>query len=450
MEIVGFHQDGGETSTVLVSKSKSGIKLHYDASGPPYANAIPTSQVIFRRLFLLLKTKRAISQAMPFQLESCLPGDLDDFVVIPKVEKAKDGTHISIFAVQKSHLEAHLERILPHDPEVVTVAPVALAQFFRFSFPEKTSGIICHLGKREMDVVAIVSNQIVSAISLDIGFEQKESVAVELSRRLYFLQQKIGELPELILTGLFSQIENAQEEIGSVCNLPVEIVDDVSAKYAIAIGCGIDALDSQGVQLRQEAWVHRGYANKAWRSLLTTVGSVLGGAALVASLVGLLYSQKRRQLSDKVEQFITQHEKEMSNLRTHVAFDPDSSIDDLLITLRKLQKTFIRSQKGYNFYERPVLVTQILTWIISTPPIESGKVTIREFSYELEKYPKLDDPSKPYKTKISLKIDGESEQIDEFKNLLQKESIIVSQEQKVEWNETEGGSTASFYLKSRL
>jgi len=238
--------------------------------------------------------------------------------------------------------------------------------------------------------------------------------------------------------------------IGSVCNLPAEVVEAVSAKYAIAIGCGIDALDLNGVQIRQDAWVHQGYAKKAWRTFLTNVGGVLGGAVVVASLVGFLYCHKKGQLSDKVEGFITQHEKEMSNLRTHVAFDPNSGIDDLLITLRKLQKTFTRSQKGYNFYERPILVTQILTWIISTPPIESGKLTISEFTYELEKYPKLEDPSKPYKIKIGLKIDGESEQLEEFKNLLQKESIIVAKEHKVEWNETEGGSTTSFYLKNRL
>ena len=68
----------------------------------------------------------------------------------------------------------------------------------------------------------------------------------------------------------------------------------VVAKHAIATGCGIDALDVNGLQLRQGPWVHKEFAKKKHGARSSqNVAAVVLMASVVSGAVGLLYSHKK-------------------------------------------------------------------------------------------------------------------------------------------------------------
>lgn len=135
---------------------------------------LPTHETLVRNLEIQLTKENDIDEVLAFQSETILPFPLDACMIDRIVfEKRTESTLLSIIAVKKDHLKAHLEQFhaLHIEPEVVSCTPAALSAFSgRFSFSENMRFIL-DLGMSETTCLAVENGKLLAAQSCRIGLQ---------------------------------------------------------------------------------------------------------------------------------------------------------------------------------------------------------------------------------------------------------------------------------------
>jgi len=273
--------------------------------------AMPTSEVLVRKLTVPLSKDRDIDAVLDFQAEPLLPYPIENGVIDSiTLEKNEGKTSLSILAVRTDHLSQHLKQwqTIPVEPEVVACVPNALTSFSTLFSPSKEAHFILHLGMTETTCILTKQGKLLASQSSQIGlinlieafaadtevskisaYQQIfsldfSSVTKDLSPQLFQMLQKLhlevarfllalvkqvqaGEVQEILITGEGGTIsylpEMLCENMKKTLIFPEEnphfsLTQKELQKYSAPIGMGLTALpqSTAPINFRQKEFVY--------------------------------------------------------------------------------------------------------------------------------------------------------------------------------------------------
>lgn len=336
-----YHIDlSNEESDHPFSSSEKGKQLLQQLKSTHSLSAISGSETLVRSLFVQLKKARDIDSVITFQAEPLLPFNEGEAVVdwIRQSSEEK-GSELTIFAVRKEQVAAHLEQFekLGIDPDSVSSVPVAILSFAGAFTEEKAPYFFCHIGAKNSTCGLVSEGKLLAvqyhprgfesllqsiredrALSEEEGVEaiqslelssidQKEypsfskayqNLRTEILKILYALakQLKSGEAKRLLVTGEGGSIPSLRhqlchdlhmEEIKPHAQGHFEIPEAALLRHVVPIGLALSALPTSKEQInfRKEELAHP----NPFKRLIKPLGFYLG-ACLLLVLGVYLYS----------------------------------------------------------------------------------------------------------------------------------------------------------------
>lgn len=221
MKVLGISQDGDDTFTALLKKTRKGIKIQsllaYSTSDNDpnvkefyicskkacracTVTGLGSRDLLIRPLRIKIKKVKDLKKTLPFQEEdlSLLPSN--DTLSLPITQVEENGHKVVLFQTPKTKLQEHISRwiIRGINPDVVSCEAIALARFTNFLVPELSENIVFHLGKAQSTCVLIKDHLPLSSHSMDMGID-------------HFLKSLRMDLPEKDLSP--SQLEKQAPRI---------------------------------------------------------------------------------------------------------------------------------------------------------------------------------------------------------------------------------------------
>ncbi|MDN3507396.1 MAG: hypothetical protein P0S94_00580 [Simkaniaceae bacterium] len=449
--MMGIYQDGEIERRALVTKSKKGaFQVNITFVGTesiPLVSGLRTESVISRVLCLPLKSKRAALEALPFQLESSLPGDVNDFIVVPHVEKVgKEEMRVDLHACKQQVLDEHTGT-LSTPPDFVSSVPRALARYLCQMVSDKSSGVICHLGDDATDIVAVQDGKVALAIPILLGRNVATAdLLSQIERAFYVIEQKWGSIGQVYLTGHFAESEELRQQLG--CG--ILLGNEGESLAAISIGLAIDALADDALDFQQGALMPQRQLKRLGKRIFSAL-TMIAGVTIVAAMISTLFLQAReRELSRAIAEFSTEYEKDLPHykLLAKVKQGKRVSVENSLGLLRKLQKSFLKGQKPKNYYDEAPSVALFLAWALKETSLGRPGVALDEMSYELKKYPTLQMPQETYSAAVTIRFRALAEIGEKIKQEL-TDAKMVDHGHGIQWQEDESGYQAHFYISKR-
>ncbi|GAB5411474.1 MAG: hypothetical protein ChlgKO_05880 [Chlamydiales bacterium] len=392
--IVALHQDGETLEVtrlengVFTSKKISGeaalqrLALDRLVKGATIITALSGKEVLFRRLEIPLKEKRAILKALPFQLESLIPYPPEQSIVLPQIGKKGK---VKVFATQKESLRAHLDfwKKLFVQPEFVSAHYEALCAFAKHA--GKKNVTLLHLGKKESLLVVVREGELENGLFLAMGCLSEK---MQIKRELFRAEQFLGEdLPPMVVTG------ESHDEVGKS-----------EEPFALTIGLALQ----ESVQFIQPEQ-HLAKLKKRFFLCSTLVMLYL----MVFSIVG-------RGIIRSKEQALQNREQELGLFCKK----------ELGVTPLQLGKVKVGSALEK---EGPQL-SQFLSYLS-----QQEGIAINRVHYRLESYPTVEKPTTPYEVRVDLEFSAKtSELANRFYEKIRK------QQKKVKWQRHENGYQITF------
>jgi type IV pilus assembly protein PilM len=133
------------------------------------------SQVLVRPLDIKLKKEKDVEAVIPFQAEPLLPYPLENALLdTMSLSQHGEGTHMTLLAGRKDHLQQHLIfwQTFQIEPEVVSALPTALLFFSKLIIPSDAPHYIVHLGATQTTCVVVKQGQLIASQSIDIGCQK--------------------------------------------------------------------------------------------------------------------------------------------------------------------------------------------------------------------------------------------------------------------------------------
>ena len=471
MQILSVRTVGSTISFSLISKKHKSIKIEFlksidlnsvddpnavlqkylsvesDRDSAEVVGGLSGDQIFIRQLKVPVKSPRALSKALPFQLESLIPfaSNPDARVVVTKKREGKAGYQVTPFAFLQRHLDECLEEYnaIGLDPEWISCIPQALKRFARFLAPATDSMIACCVEKGATHIVSIISGEIDVSLTLHKGSEalDDEAFSREIKRSIaYCLQRDEAGKVETILQ--LGAVDFQQMDLGFE-STPIEnttiIDDDKLKRYAIEIGLGLDVAvqDGRTVQLRRGESIAQNHFQRG----LFGAGVLFGGAVLASLLLGgistYMLSGKKRTLKTRIENAIG---KEVA---------PYTSSEEWIDLIDKERVALKKKGPTIGFHKWPVGVAQLLEYISTHPDLQEG-VEVQRLGYFLERYPTIGNPLEPLKVKVDLTISCTSPLIarDFHQALLNNKEKYINGKEPIHWERGESAYRAIFYLKN--
>ena len=139
---------------------------------PVITSGMEGKEVLIRSLTLPLTKEKDIKEALSFQAEPLLPYPSEQaFLAYQLVSKNADSTDITVFAVKKEAVKAHVEswKSSHIEPEKVSAIPSALSDFGASFLSDAKNYLILHLLDQEMTCVLIKEGKLIASFSLAEG-----------------------------------------------------------------------------------------------------------------------------------------------------------------------------------------------------------------------------------------------------------------------------------------
>ncbi len=422
------------------------------------ATGLESQEVVFRSIFLPLKSTRKVLDALPFQLETLLPFPLDQAIVCPFLKsKDKQSTSVSFIATSKDLLRKHLRNYDAMDchPDVVTCAPVALFRLAQWIYPDQKDLLFFHCDENTTNCIAIQGGQLVLSQSMRLGKNEwknaapyfKERLANELERLAIFIKEKIA-LAERTPWALVGDLAFCTEctalwkQFFSDAHLP--IANASAHTHALPIGFALDALasDAQRVQFLQGEFIPRHHLQKRKKRGFIYASACLILSAIIGFSSTIALQKKNQALSSKFVSYFP-------SAQSKKAF----ALSEIEEVLAKSENSLLKRKNGFPFFLTIPKVSEVLAWLSTHPAFTTSDglpkegIEMKALRYQLTKFPTLDDSTVPYQAIIDLEFSATTPRLArEFHDALLKGDRIVNAKKELKWNTQGNNYSVQFEL----
>lgn len=450
---LALHQDGKGLQMALIQGDKNKyeiLELKADDVKPldiaskinPYTliTGVDSWDIFLREFSFNLRFKREIISVLPFQVESQLPYPLADLILYPIFHRQKKGpTGVTLFALTKAALTAHLERYqkLTLDPDIVSSTCSALYRFARHYFPNHPSLIVYHLGEEKSSLIVVDGGKILLSQTQNFGLSSLSLDAFEkdLERLSGYLKKRAPSADKLLLTGHLTEPTYTllRKIFGSHFSL-VEAPSLELNKYAIPIGLCLDGMkqDEHSIQFRSAEYI----PVKQKKKRVQLMKQYLAGSLLLFIVTSLCSYF-----------FLTKMESALfAKLKGSYTPTGELSIEEAVLDYETLLS---KNKAPFPFTLTVPKVSDVLLWIANHPLLKNGEIEIKQMRYHLVKYPKLETPGAPYSAQVELTfITKAPREAREFHDALLKGDSFVNTKQPISWKGDKDRYTTSFFLGS--
>ncbi|MEC7840245.1 MAG: hypothetical protein VX777_09435 [Chlamydiota bacterium] len=409
-----------------LSLTDRGKQLARDLKTHLSLSAVESSETLVRPLFVQLKKDKDIAAVIGFQSEPILPYSSDEAVIDwLKVGQEENGSHLSVYAVKKDHVQRHLDEWNGYgiDPENVSVVPVAMTAFTNYFVTSDTSYFAVHIGNETTTCGLVVEGQLLGAQSFHKGvndlvvalekdsatsiydvdfmnisdkdfphlFNGVDQFKLEIMKNLLSLTKllKGKELEKIVFTGIGATLLKFNDKLCQslkkqqiTFEVPSEFSCDRSTllKYDIAIGLalsGIPGIKTQ-VDLRQQ---ELSYPNP-WKRILKPVALYLVACFLLAwgaYMSGMASSRyKEDTLKEKFGSLLAlmdkpyksfEEEFESSQGETSGLTIEELDVNDLFDRLDYLNEEVDKAPEPIALMPNTPRVSDILAWLATHPNV---------------------------------------------------------------------------------
>ncbi|MCP5492304.1 MAG: hypothetical protein H7A40_04610 [Chlamydiales bacterium] len=479
MPNVGLHIDQNTIYLALIKKAKNGLKVDLvkkiDSSAALLSSdfigrqtelttGLSVKDVLMRSFDMPLCKKRALKQALPFQLESQFPYPINELIILTTFTPVdKSTTHIHALATHTKTIESHLKKLqnLGLSAHWVSSHAVALERYVAHFYPKLDPYIAIFVAPSETLLIAKNQGQIVGTTAFSIGTATLEQAtdpsdvrarfSYELDRSIHFLKSKCkAALHWQILTlGSADDLVNDQIE-GSDMILVKERIEKSYARYAIAIGLGLDTAmkDEKTCQFRQGSYTSSHHLGKLGKKLCLTFFL----SALLALTSQITTSALLKSNAKNIEKYITSFIESSNHLNSNdLAFCHESDVQKRLDYKIGQLKAYLRKQKGFFPVNLEIpAVTEILAYL-STHPIFSDPthgIEISSLHYELDTYPTLNHINTRYDGTLSLELSIPSPTSATLLiDTLKTDTTLIDTQRDIDFQRTGAGYTLTCHLK---
>ena len=420
-----------------------------DIDHPLITSALEGKDVLVRYLHMPVTKEKDIEEALAFQAEPLLPFPTDRAMLAYQIlSKDQEGTDLTLLAVRKEALEAHIEqwKLLEIEPERIGCAQSALCTFGNAYVASAKTYFIFHLQRQGLTCVLIKEGKLFASFSLSDGlqpiFSVQEGQAASLPKNevewreeleqnlsplgdtIKRLQKEIAkmafalakevkgkEIEAVFVTGEAAEYEGLSQIL--VQNVPFPMLtcessSDYSSKelqsYAVPIGLALGSLPEQSsiIDFRQQelSYPH------PWRRLMMPIAGYFASILLLSAAfyffaqnyLSYKEDQLRQTYIDLLADMHKSHDQfEISflakNPKAHDLFDGEIpeikqiGQDDLRERLTFLQKELQASPDSFPLFANTPRVSDVLAWLTQHPAVvKAGEVGSPEVRLQIDNF----------------------------------------------------------------
>ncbi|MFI5334096.1 MAG: hypothetical protein ACHQT8_02890, partial [Chlamydiales bacterium] len=388
MNSVGIYVDGERLLAARLKRVKGsaeicalteGIKPEGECT---LVSGLDGKELILRKLSFVLKNRRAILKALPFQAESHLPYTPEESVLLPLFSKKAGGTYdVILSATTRTDLRKHLEKWQGHqlDPDQVSSIPNALFRFARHFHPQESDLLVLHLGEKESICGLILEGTLQHFYCFSWGrslFEESPLVAEnrlqkEVDRAISSLQKKCDLFPQkLLLTGDASLVASLKPKIETFSKLMVlEAPSQPASTFAIPLGLALEGLaqDQSKIQFRQGEFLSERAQKKRVKFASLYILSCITLALLTWLSTTLLLAREKSVLKESLVRIFP------------ASMDASSSLEEML---ESGEAALSKDKAPFPLHPTAPKVSDLLAWL-STHPKLTQEIDLKEVRYEL-------------------------------------------------------------------
>lgn len=470
--------------------------LQESAKNRLLVTVLGSQEVLVRPLEVKLKKESDINSVLAFQAEPLLPYPVENAILDRiTLSTTSDSTLLNIFAARKDHIQAHLalwnDRKI--DPEVISCAPFALAQFSKLFCSTVEPHFLVHIGQTQTTCILVKQGKLLAAQVSYTGtqnLQEQDAEAIEqwrldTIRILYALakQRKEQDVAGVLITGegaskiyLGTSIEHSLNKplIPIVENSQFPLPTEELQRYAIPIGAALSGLDGhEQINFRQQEFAYSRPWNRLKKPLFIYYLLSLG-LAIALYLFGESYlGYEEDKLKEEYVELLASMNKTYSSFEKDYLkkypsqdnFEGIQPIDAVTQAGIAHRLEYLQSEMKDNPNLFPLLpntpkVSDVLAWL-SNHPIVVGKphdksegsetsLQVDNFSYTMVKRPDLKKTQEKYQVKVELEFSTSTPKLArEFHDALIAPNEIVDPKGEVKWSSNRGKYRTSFFLKDK-
>lgn len=408
-------------------------EINYKIDKLVVVSALTPEEVFVKNLSFPFTSKRSVMKALPFQMEKILPFSEEHVTTIPQIKTYKKEASVDLYTFFNETLQAHLQQIknLGFESDIVTSVAEGLFSFKSFFEKEREKVALLYFGWEKSYLIYTDKEEAKHSLVIDVGFRmlidaaredfpdeenidfmflnrkivkffkkqlnQKriEEVFLKLQKSLFrafeYLKKKEGiQHLDIIHLGYSAISEEMTAHMTDISTKSVEIAphfdfdrQDIRA-YSIEIGLALDFLEKKkdALQFRVGEFTPTKHMTRVKRKIKTFLSMSLVCSLITSVFITLLYVKKEVEIREKFN-YIAKVGGE----------DP--------LTYKKIQKTlfsqtdlqeeikaFLKKTEGHKqegaFLKEPLAVSSCLAEI-------PKEIVVKEFSYELISYARIDN-----------------------------------------------------------
>lgn len=513
---------GIKTATVLLTgktpslKKLSAIQPASDDVKPLYTghpittSALEGKDVLVRYLHMPVTKEKDIEEALGFQAEPILPFPVEEAILSYQIlAKGPEGSELTLLAVRKEVLQAHLDlwKPLKIEPEKVACVQTALACFGNHFISSVKTYLIFHIQRSGMTCVLMKEGKLYASFALADGLEPiltstgTESEAnflqsgIELNDAFKKIQKDIAkmglalakelksqEIEGIFVTGEAAEYEGISSNLVKELNLPLLTCDPNDnftsselLSYAVPIGLALGSLpgSSSIIDFRQEEFDYP----HPWKRLVGPIALYFASIFLLSFAFYFFGQQYLHYQEDQLKQSYVDllggmhksHEQFESsfvvkNPGAHDAFDGEIPRveqirqDDLKERLSFLQKELQAAPDSFPLFANTPRASDVFAWLSRHPAVASldeqgnpeTRLQIDNFSYTMVKRPQQGKKQEKYQVKIDLEFTSPTPKwAREFHDALIAPNDWVDPKGEIKWNTNRGKYKTTFFLKDK-
>lgn len=420
-----------------------GQKLAKAAQKALVVTALHSHETLVRPLDIKLKKESDIDSVLAFQAEPILPYPIENAILDRMVlMQTTDGSQLTLVVARKDHVQQHLDtwKNLTIEPEVITCAPAALAQFSKHFSASETPHFVVDLSETETTCILVKAGKLLSAQSIPVGLQSlRQTLSQETSLPPELDNVDFARLTAESTPHLFAAMDNWRREItrvlyalpktrketganeilltgiGASCNdlglvlcqpmnkqLLIPKVDPAfslsTAKlqyFAIPIGSALSALPNAKDQLnfRQKEFAYPHPWKRLKQPLILYYALTVSLALAIYFFGGIYEGYQEDQLRQEYIELLTTMNKSYPSFEKEYAtkFPNRARVEDGIMPAKMLTQADIADRLQYlqkDLKDAPDLfplqpnvprVSDVLAWI-STHPVVTGKQSSENLS----------------------------------------------------------------------
>jgi type IV pilus assembly protein PilM len=399
---------------------------------PVITTGLEGKEVLVRPLHLPLTKTKDIEESLAFQAEPLLPYAADQaFLAYQIVSKMADSTDLTLLAVRKEAIQAHLEpwQALQIEPEKIACVSSALCEFGAAYLTSVKTCLILHLQRQETTCVLIKDGKLWTSFAQPEGLnllltaqadeglaclpqhegewqaleQKKESSLAEAFKRLqkevtkmsYALAKecKSGTIEGIAVTGEAAEWQGLSQALTQQLSLPLLACQPPAGyssqdllSYAVPIGLAIGSLPDRThcIDFRQQEWIYP----HPWHRLRAPVVTYFVAILLLSCtfyFFGQQYlynreNQLKQNYIDLLSGMNKSHEGfelafAAKNPGAHEPFNGEIPKveqihqEDLMMRLAFLQKELQATPDSFPLFANIPRVSDILAWLSQHPAV---------------------------------------------------------------------------------